>query len=56
MIDRSGGIALTHALVKTFSNASTLFALVRGAGLTLLDAAPPAKKFFMRRMEFGARG
>ena len=55
-LDRSGGIALTHALVKAFSNDATLIALARGAGLTLLDAAPPAKKFFMRRMEFGARG
>jgi hypothetical protein len=33
-----------------------LLGLARGAGMTLLDAAAPAKKFFMRRMEFGARG
>lgn len=55
-IDRSGGIAVTHALVKVFSNDSMLAGLARGAGLTLLDAVPAAKKFFMRRMEFGTRG
>jgi len=55
-IDRGGGIALTHTLVKVFSNDSALIGVARGAGLTLLDSLPPAKNFFMRRMEFGARG
>jgi len=55
-VDRRGGIAFTHALVKIFSNDWLPLALARGAGLTVLDCVPPAKKFVARRMIFGARG
>lgn len=55
-IDRRGGIAFTHALVRVFSNDVAPLALARGAGLTLLDVLPPVKDFVVRRMVFGARG
>ena len=55
-VDRFGSIALTHSLVKIFSNSSTPLGLARGIGLTLLDNLPLAKRFFVRRMIFGARG
>lgn len=55
-IDRTAGIGFTHALVRLFSNEWLPLALVRGAGLTLLDCLPPAKDFVVRRMIFGARG
>ena len=55
-IDRAGGIAFTHGLVRLFSNDVSPLALARGAGLMLLDCIPPAKDFVVRRMVFGARG
>lgn len=55
-IDRGGGIGFTHSLVTLFSNDSRALAVLRGAGLTLLDCLPPAKDFVVRRMIFGARG
>ena len=55
-IDRTGGIAFTHALVQIFSNDWLPLALARGAGLSLLDSLPAAKDFVVRRMVFGARG
>jgi 2-octaprenyl-6-methoxyphenol hydroxylase len=55
-IDRTGGIAFTHALVKLFSNDWLPLAAARGVGLTLLDSLPPAKDFVVRRMVYGARG
>lgn len=55
-IDRAGGIAFTHALVKVFSNDIFPLALARGAGLALLDCLPPARNFVVRRMVFGSRG
>ena len=55
-IDRAGGIAFTHALVKIFSTDSLLLGFARGIGLTLLDNLPPAKDFLIRRMIFGSRG
>ena len=55
-IDRGGGIAFTHGLVRLFSNDVLPLALARGAGLMLLDCVPPAKDFVVRRMVFGARG
>jgi 2-octaprenyl-6-methoxyphenol hydroxylase len=55
-IDRGGGIAFTHGLVRLFSNDVLPLALARGAGLMLLDCIPPAKDFVVRRMVFGARG
>jgi 2-octaprenyl-6-methoxyphenol hydroxylase len=55
-IDRAGGIAFTDALVRVFSNDFLPLGIARGAGLTLLDCFPPAKKFVVRRMIFGTRG
>ena len=52
--DRLRGIALTHSLVKIFSNDSGLLRAGRGAALSLLELAPPAKRAFMQRMIFGA--
>ena len=55
-IDRTGGIAFTDALVKTFSSDFAPLALARGAGLAFIDSVPPAKDFIVRRMVFGSRG
>jgi len=53
--DRYAGIGFTDFLVRTFSNSFPPLALARGAGLALLDALPPARRFLARRMIFGAR-
>lgn len=55
-IDRYGGIAFTHTLVRIFSTDSLPLRIARGIGLTFLDVLPPAKDFVVRRMIFGARG
>lgn len=52
--DRLRGIALTHSLVRIFSNDMAPLRIARGAALSLLDLAPPVKRAFMRRMIFGA--
>ncbi len=52
--DRLRGIALTHSLVKIFSNDFAPLRATRGAALALLDLVPPAKRAFMRHMIFGA--
>ncbi len=52
--DRLRGIALTHSLVKIFSNDFAPLRATRGAALALLDLIPPAKRAFMQRMIFGA--
>ncbi len=52
--DRLRGIALTHSLVKIFSNDIAVLRATRGAALSLLDLVPPAKRAFMQRMIFGA--
>lgn len=52
--DRLRGIALTHSLVKIFSNDLAPVRATRGAALALLDLVPPAKRAFMQRMIFGA--
>jgi 2-polyprenyl-6-methoxyphenol hydroxylase-like FAD-dependent oxidoreductase len=48
------GIALTHSLVKIFSNDVAPLRATRGAALSLLGLFPPAKRAFMQRMIFGA--
>ncbi|HEY6722033.1 MAG TPA: FAD-dependent monooxygenase, partial [Burkholderiales bacterium] len=53
--DRYAGIGFTDFLVRTFSNSIPPLALIRGAGLAVLDALPPARRFLARRMIFGAR-
>ena len=52
--DRLRGIALTHSLVKIFSNDFAPLQVTRGAALSLLELVPPAKRAFMQRMIFGA--
>ena len=52
--DRLRGIALTHSLVKIFSNDFFPLRATRGAALSLLELVPPAKRAFMQRMIFGA--
>jgi 2-octaprenyl-6-methoxyphenol hydroxylase len=52
--DRLHGIALTHSLVKIFSNDLVLLRATRGAALALLELIPPAKRAFMQSMIFGA--
>lgn len=54
-LDRDAGIHFTDALVRLFSNSSAALSMVRGAGLALLDLAPPARGFLARRMIYGAR-
>jgi 2-octaprenyl-6-methoxyphenol hydroxylase len=51
--DRLGSIALTHSLVKIFSNDFALLRAARGTALSLLELVPPVKQAFMRRMIFG---
>jgi 2-octaprenyl-6-methoxyphenol hydroxylase len=53
-LDRVAGIALTHSLVELFSNDLAPLRWARGLGIGLLDALPMARKFFTRRMVFGA--
>ncbi len=53
--DRHAGIGFTDFLVRIFSNSLPPLAAARGAGLALLDALPPARRFLARRMIFGAR-
>ena len=55
-LDRSGGIGLTDALVRVFSNDVAPLRLARGLGLAALGAVPPARDFLVRRMTFGTRG
>lgn len=53
-LDRRGGIAVTDSLVRIFSNNFAPLRAARGAGLALLDMAPPLKRTLMQRMIFGA--
>lgn len=55
-IDRSGGMLLTDMLVRTFGVGLPGMGAARGLALAVLDALPPAKRFLVRRMIFGARG
>jgi 2-octaprenyl-6-methoxyphenol hydroxylase len=54
--DRTASTLFTDFLVRVFSNDLPLLGMARGAGLALLDAISPGKKFVMRRMMFGAPG
>lgn len=51
--DRVGGVLVTDALVRVFSNNRLGLRWLRGCGLTLLDSLPPAKRAFMQQMMFG---
>jgi 2-octaprenyl-6-methoxyphenol hydroxylase len=54
-LDRYAGIGVTDFLVRAFSSSFAPLAAARGAGLTVLDVLPPARRFLARRMIFGAR-
>lgn len=54
LLDTTGGIVFTDALVRLFSNDLAGLRWVRGLGLTLFDIADPLKHFLVRRMTFGA--
>lgn len=54
LLDTTGGIVFTDALVRLFSNDIFGLRLARGLGLALFDLADPLKHFVVRRMTFGA--
>ena len=51
--DRRGGILFTDALVRVFSNDSTLLRAARGVGLAALDCLPPAKHLLAKSQLLG---
>lgn len=53
-LDRLGSVAVTHGLVSLFGSDRATAARARSAGLTLIDALPPARRWFARRMMYGA--
>jgi 2-octaprenyl-6-methoxyphenol hydroxylase len=53
--DVAGGIAMTDLLVELFVSELPGVAQARGWALTLMDALPPVKQLFARKMMFGAR-
>lgn len=52
--DRAHGIALTHSLVKIFSNDVAPMRIARGIALSTLDMLPAARRAFTQNMIFGA--
>jgi 2-octaprenyl-6-methoxyphenol hydroxylase len=52
--DALATVRLTDLLASGFAGASAPGRLARGLGLTALDSCPPARRFFARRMIFGA--
>lgn len=52
-LDAAATIGVTEVLARGFLGAHPLARAARGIALTLLDVAPPARKFFARRMIFG---
>ena len=55
-IDRGATVAITHGLVRLFSNDFFPLNIARGAGMTVLGCVAPLRNFLARRMMFGARG
>jgi 2-octaprenyl-6-methoxyphenol hydroxylase len=53
-IDASATVRITDFLAAGFTGSSALLGVARGAALTALDVVPPARRFFARRMIFGA--
>jgi 2-octaprenyl-6-methoxyphenol hydroxylase len=51
--DRYAGIAFTHGLTQLFATDLSVVRWPRGIALTLLDAMPPVKRAFTRKMLFG---
>ncbi|MBX6392860.1 MAG: FAD-dependent monooxygenase [Burkholderiales bacterium] len=54
-LDRHATIGLTDTLIRVFSNDDGALRWARGAALAALDLIPPARRFFARRMIYGAR-
>jgi 2-octaprenyl-6-methoxyphenol hydroxylase len=54
--DRTATILFTDTLIRLFCNDIPLLGPARSPSLAALDVIAPAKKFFVRRMMFGARG
>ena len=53
-IDATATVRVTDFLAAGFTGSSALLGIARGAALTALDIVPPARRFFARRMIFGA--
>jgi 2-octaprenyl-6-methoxyphenol hydroxylase len=53
--DVGGGIAMTDMLVGLFANDLPVVSQARGLALTAMDAVPPLKRAFARKMMFGAQ-
>lgn len=53
-IDAAATVRVTDFLAAGFTGSSALLGIARGAALTALDIVPPARRFFARRMIFGA--
>lgn len=51
--DTKGGLLFTDFLVNLFSNDLIGLSSLRGFGLGLLDALPPAKRFLVSKMSYG---
>ena len=52
--DATATVRVTDFLAGAFLGADPLAGLIRGFGLTALDICLPARRFFARRMIFGA--
>jgi 2-polyprenyl-6-methoxyphenol hydroxylase-like FAD-dependent oxidoreductase len=50
-----GGIAMTDILVDVFANDLPVLSQMRGLALSVMDAMPPLKNLFARKMMFGAQ-
>ena len=53
-IDAAATVRITDFLAAGFTGGGALLGIARGAALTALDIVPPARRFFARRMIFGA--
>ena len=54
-LDASATIRITDFLAGGFAGSNPLLRAARGAALTALDVFPAPRRFFARRMIFGAR-
>ena len=54
-IDAGATVRITDLLAAGFADSSALLGAARGAALTALDIFPPARRFFARRMIYGAQ-
>lgn len=56
LLDSTGGIVFTDALVRIFSSDLIGLGTARAFGLAAFDLIDPLKRFIVRRMTFGASG